>query len=119
MPKKSLILTIFILNFIFFYKTITFFSVLPNKFIPRGQTIVIFKNWNNETNKFFPKFIDNSDELCKRALQDKKLAILPIFEIEKTLCRGIILSAVTKSTLLVMLPFSRIFHKITVSFSTN
>ena len=99
----SIVIAILIIAF----KVITIFVVPPIDLVPQGQTIVVLRIWNDETDELFPKFLDNTDNLCERHANEEIFNKLRLPEIEKTLCRGIILIALTKSTLLFRFPYSQ------------
>lgn len=101
MNKKAIILVSVAILMIVFLSQITFFVVQPIGAVPEGRTLVILRM--NKT-----KFIDSADAMCEREMGSVSL-----------LCRGMMMAAIAnKGTILVRLPYSDFFYKISTDGKT-
>lgn len=100
--KKSLVgLAVISVIAILIYTQITLFVIQPIGVIPEGKTLVILKL--NKT-----KFIDSADAMCEREVGGVSL-----------LCRiGMMGGVVSKSTILLRLPYSSVLYEISTGGKT-
>jgi len=100
--KKSFVgLAVIFITALLIYTQITLFVIQPIGVIPEGKTLVILKL--NKT-----EFIDSADAMCEREMGGVNL-----------FCRiGMLGGVVSKSTILLRLPYSSVLYEISTGGKT-